>query len=238
MRQIDKKKWDERRRWNWSKPDSVLAGIHKMHKQSIRQIRIKLKIPKVSDNKIQTKLRLANERKWRLWDWSKQDIELCGDHGITRERVRQIRKLLGKPKSLLYKKFRKTRAVKRLFQDLVPQVQNKSFSEILKHKEIKRLNLGRCSIRNHLKAAGIPFRKDNVKWIPEEVNWHLPNCILSKIYNWISPQNFPNVRRKRNLTLSFWDGRLIKPGKYGSDLMRLIGEEKQTAKEMRKRLGV
>ena len=37
--------------------------------------------------------------KWRRWDWTKQDIELARETGLSKERIRRVRKFLGAPKS-------------------------------------------------------------------------------------------------------------------------------------------
>jgi predicted DNA-binding protein YlxM (UPF0122 family) len=41
-----------------------------------------------------------------FYDWEKQDIELAEEHGLSRERIRQLRNKLGMPKPPNYKKHR------------------------------------------------------------------------------------------------------------------------------------
>ena len=41
----------------------------------------------------------ANRARWRKWDWSKQDRELARQKGLSRQRLTQIRQILGVPQS-------------------------------------------------------------------------------------------------------------------------------------------
>lgn len=41
---------------------------------------------------------------WQVVDWSKQDVELAVEHGISRERVRQVRQAQGGGKPVGYRK--------------------------------------------------------------------------------------------------------------------------------------
>ena len=50
-----------------------------------------------------TKTKAAHWEVWRTWDWSRQDFELADEHGISRERVRQIRTEFGFPASARYR---------------------------------------------------------------------------------------------------------------------------------------
>ena len=52
----------------------------------------------LSYHKYRPKLKGARTTTWRSWNWLKQDIELARETGLSRERIRRIRLLLGVPK--------------------------------------------------------------------------------------------------------------------------------------------
>jgi hypothetical protein len=51
--------------------------------------------------------RAKNIALWETWDWTLQDITLSDLNNVSRERIRQIRRLLGKPDSMNKKRRRK-----------------------------------------------------------------------------------------------------------------------------------
>ena len=53
------------------------------------------------------------------WDWEKQDIELSEIHGLTRERIRQIRKALGMPQSPAFKFHRRAQRIEKTRLDFI-----------------------------------------------------------------------------------------------------------------------
>jgi len=48
---------------------------------------------------------------WQRWDWKLQDTVLAKIHGVSRERARQIRVLLKKPKAVAHGQFTHPRRI-------------------------------------------------------------------------------------------------------------------------------
>jgi len=85
---------------DWSKQDVELAEEMGVSSWTIAVIRRQIGAPKSPRYyERRSKFKEPFRAKWRSWDWSKQDIELARETGLSRERIRQIRLLLGIPKS-------------------------------------------------------------------------------------------------------------------------------------------
>jgi hypothetical protein len=86
---------------DWSKSDVELAEEMGLRSGgSIGAVRRRIGAPKSPRwHQLRAKFREPNLVKWRSWDWSKQDVVLAREAGLSRERIRQIRQLLGAPRS-------------------------------------------------------------------------------------------------------------------------------------------
>ncbi len=100
-------RWELRReaylaKWravDWSKQDAELAEEMGFSNSAIGAIRRQIGAPKSPRyHKLRSKFREPYLAKWRSWDWAKQDVELARETGLSRERLRQIRRLLGVPR--------------------------------------------------------------------------------------------------------------------------------------------
>ncbi len=86
---------------DWSKSNVELAEELGLRSAShIGFMRRRLGAPESPHfHKMRAKFREPRLAKWRGWNWRKQDVELAREKGLSRERIRQIRELLGLPKS-------------------------------------------------------------------------------------------------------------------------------------------
>lgn len=96
---------------DWNKQDVLIARETGAHPAMVRYYRLKFGFPSPNKwnhanpnshwkGKLTARLIMANA------DWSLQDIALAEIYGVTRERARQIRVLLGKPKAANHQKKR------------------------------------------------------------------------------------------------------------------------------------
>jgi len=119
---------------------------------------------------IRKKLGIKNIRKLRskkdysYLDWTKQDIELAEFTGLTRERIRQIRKSRKLPLAVNY---RRDRTAIKLY-DFVLSIQD----------EARRLRITIQEISKILKIT--PIRSLPVMNYP--INWKLPNRYINRIW--------------------------------------------------------
>jgi hypothetical protein len=104
---------------DWSKSNVELADELGSAASHISYMRRRIGAPQSPRfHKTRAKLKEPRLAKWRSWDWSKRNVVLAGETGLSRERIRQIREMLGVPKGPpkgrnSARRRRKTRALKR-----------------------------------------------------------------------------------------------------------------------------
>ena len=132
--------------------------------------------------------------KWSKADWSKQDVELADEMGLSRERIRQIRQKVGAPKSARQHQMRKSAALLQWAKD------NRD-----KFKGLSAAELGRKhGLSPYWRSSPIyPFLKPLLRdgrrirkhrW--DLMNFRLPNHDLERI--WRLPPNMVAAYRSRN----------------------------------------
>lgn len=174
-------KW---RSWDWSKPDVELAEDMGFSNSFIGVIRRRIGAPKSPRwHKYRSKFKEPSLAKWRSWDWSKQDVELAREKGLSRERIRQIRQLLGVPKS----PYHKSGSVSRRQNALALQWAAKNLGRLrgLSRAEVER----KYGFKQHLhvyaflKAKGV-LRNGHLirKYRWGLMNFDLPNGVLQRIW--------------------------------------------------------
>ena len=113
----------------------------------------------------------------RGWEWHLNNADLARKYGISRERVRQIRKNLGVPKPAI--RGEKERTV----VDGVEKLKNKQSD--ISVENIKQFLKGKVSepyLRLILNKHKIDFIHGNRKYPWEKINWNLPNITISDIW--------------------------------------------------------
>jgi len=133
--------------------------------------------------------RATNIAKWRAMDWSKQDGDLAVEMRLSKERIRQIRMLVGAPKSINHRKVRKhVREFQWCKENLnklkwlsVPEVRQKYGLRIAQSTSLYLF------LRRHLRGSKYPWHL---------VNFDLPSAVLDRI--WRLPHNLAASNRSRN----------------------------------------
>lgn len=175
--------WDS---LDWTKTDAALAREHKVAYSEIRRVRMQLKKPFPTDK--WSAQRIIDPEKLAAVDWlMASDANIARQLGVTRERIRQLRHQLQKPRSLVeglgdigttaYKWIVKNwdslaGKTKREIADLF----NKEYPSLLDRNRIYAMIIRTklpVSVKRQCKA-------DAIKW--DEINFDLPNIVLTMIY--------------------------------------------------------
>lgn len=112
-------------------------------------------------------------------DWTKQNIQLAAEFGLTPERIRQLRMKHGTEKPKTYRRRRRVLAIEQLIAEQGPNLNGKTVIQIAKVLK----TVPNRSLRNLLKlngvrvAHGLRIRSFN------RMNWELPNKILDSIWD-------------------------------------------------------
>jgi hypothetical protein len=121
--------------------------------------------------------------KWRSWDWSKQDVELASEAGLSKERIRQIRQLLGAPRSPYHGSYPASRRQNIITlqwaAENLDRLRGLSGAEVERKYGFKRY----LHVYTFLKAKGI-LRNGNLirKFRWGLMNFELPNGVLQRIW--------------------------------------------------------
>jgi hypothetical protein len=120
--------------------------------------------------------------KWRSWDWSKQDVELAREMGLSRERIRQIRQLLGAPRSPHHGCLPATHRHNTLVA-LQWAIENLDRLKGLSGRELTRqYGFLPCSpVYEFLRTKGV-LRNGNYKHRWDLMNWELPSLVLERVW--------------------------------------------------------
>ncbi len=151
------------------------------------------------------------------WDWlEKRDVDLAREHGLSRERIRQIRKSLGKDNP---------NKKKSSFSLEITKNWN-SFKNLTNTQISETLKCGYFTVTKNLKKQGLKaIRGKLTKYPIEQINWRLPNPELEKI--WKMSFNIAAVyRSKYKKGTSFY-----KNSDESLDFSAEIEEEKRKSEE-------
>ena len=132
--------------------------------------------------------------KWSKLDWSKTNLDLADELGLSRERIRQIRLKVGAPKLPHPHRLRKTTAALQWAKDNLDQLKGLTAAELWRKHGIN-LRWRRGPLYQFLKPFlrnGILFKKH--RW--DLMNFKLPNRDLERI--WRLPRYMVTAYRFRN----------------------------------------
>lgn len=142
---------------------------------------------------------------WLVVDWSKTDSELAREHGLSRERFRQVRKKLGKPDAD-YK-----HSCGSLAKAVAAVAAHPDPYRISPKWLAKSAGVSPIVIVAALKKLGIRRAADaySSKLPHLVVNWDLPNIVLAKVWglHWVGVSR---VRYSQSKGHARWDGRSTK----------------------------
>jgi len=136
---------------------------------------------------------------WAEWDWSKSNAELADERGLSRERLRQIRQLVGAPKPAHRRhRMRKAAKVMQWAKDNLDKLKGLSRVELVRKYGLCRWQ--GSALDQFLK----PFLRDGRRkhrW--DLMNFRLPNRDLERI--WETPSKMVGSYRFRfRLPRSTW----------------------------------
>ena len=144
--------------------------------------------------------------KWSKLDWSKQDVELADEMGLSRERIRQIRKQVGAPEPTHHRRSRKTAQALQWAKDKLDKFKGLSAAELR-----RKYGLSRYWQTGLLYQFLKPLLRDGrrIRKHPWDLmNFRLPNRGLERI--WRLPYNLAGLYRwRKRRPPSPWR---IKPG--------------------------
>ena len=142
-------------------------------------------------------------------DWTKRDFEIARVLGCSRERVRQVRRILGKPPSSQMQRKEQAKARELAAQRVIEAVRNAPTDAILtiaslsQQTGVSEERVAAICRDNNLDLRR--FRKVPRKYEYQQINWDLPNFALRRIY----PHLEKSVARARQEhgRRAKWDGR-------------------------------
>jgi hypothetical protein len=119
--------------------------------------------------------------KWSEVDWSKSNIELADEAGLSRERIRQVRQQLGAPKPTYgHPRMRKSAEQLQWAKDNLEKLKGLSWAEVVRKYGVSR-NRWRGPLYQFLR----PFLRDGrrIRKYPwHQMNFRLPNRDLERIW--------------------------------------------------------
>jgi hypothetical protein len=140
--------------------------------------------------------------KWAKWDWSKSNAVLADEMGLSRERLRQIRQLVGAPKPA-QRRHRMAKSIKAMqwAKDNLDKLKGLSRVELVRKYGFSRWQ--GSTLYQFLK----PYLRDGRRkhrW--DLMNFKLPNCDLERI--WKLPGNMAgSYRYRKRLPRPTWYSR-------------------------------
>lgn len=163
-------------------------------------------------NQIQAMLRTIEGKKsgrsyegrrliWETLDWTKQDIVLAAELGMSRERVRQKRRQLGHDNSEKYKRMRAAKSYQ--IEDWVQKNRHREGTVTLDDVCEEIAGCSRAQVAGCLAQFNFKAGKINRWW--QVVNWDLPTIELARIWG-VSLVTVANYRTKFQQKAK-WDGR-------------------------------
>lgn len=114
-----------------------------------------------------------NRRKWLSWDWAEQNATLARIHGVSGERVRQIRALLGRPRARDHKKM-KCGFSKVVMKDFLKQFPIVG-GEVDPHGAAKHFGCTLSTVYRLIRDHGRVIKSARSKYNWEGLNWRETN---------------------------------------------------------------
>ena len=176
--------------------------------------------------------------KWRSWDWSKQHVELARETGLSRERIRQIRQLLGAPKSPHHGSYSASRRQNTLAlqwaADNLDRLKGLSGEEVRRKYGFPR----HLHVYEFLRAKGV-LRNGNLirKYRWGQMNFELPNGVLQRIWK-LPLYRATTYRSRKRLPAPKWSlvgglGALQRRGELRAYNRAVQAEERKAARYYR-----
>ena len=168
---------------------------------------------------------------WLTWDWTKQDVQLAKEKNLSRQRINQIRELLGKPKAALHNQCLARKVNRQKAAEFLEANENKI--EHLSITEIATaLNIPYSAVYKEITVRGLNTRKTRTS--PFHLfNWGLPNDVLGK--TWGLKTSYVANRRKFFFNqVESLDAEVLSLSDNQQSLDAQINEEKKKARDWKK----
>ncbi len=162
--------------WDWTKTNVDIAREQGVEITIVRQYRLILNKPAV-DREPTDELHVApiKDHDWDAQDWTRRDVDIARDLGVTRERVRQVRAKRGlTPKRQYIDRYAE-------FLKAVNGAKSLSFREA-KQMGVK---ISAFTFPRYCTRAGIERHRNDdprIKYPWNQMNWDLPNILLREIW--------------------------------------------------------
>lgn len=181
--------WPECKEWDWTKSNTEISRMQGADIVTIRNYRKQLGHPPVHGNDKESPPPLPPKepgRDWERVDWTRSDVDLCMELGVSRERVRQVRVKLGKPKRYEWQlKFER-------FKERFKEVKELSYAEANEAEPLAELSFTKYCRRLWIKRKLLKTSGGS-KHPWALVDWRLPNRLLDEI--WKLPAGRASTRR-------------------------------------------
>lgn len=146
---------------------------------------------------------------WHTIDWSKTDSVIAREIDYTRERVRQVRRGLGKPRAETFHQHGRTIEMRDWLKRNPVLARSLPAEELIRHSGV---DISPLQVRKLLSESGIkPCVHDaRATWRPLvlQIDWQLPNCDLAEIHG-TDPVRIAMLRKRYHFAAAIWDGRSI-----------------------------
>jgi hypothetical protein len=194
---------------DWTKNNNQLARETGIPFSTIRQNRIKLGKPNSDPRTWYSKQRKVSPEQLETVDWEHcTDTEIAHQLRVSRERIRQLRQTLCKPPCKWDKVSKSVRDMLFWMESHRAELEGKTTQEIFEAMPFPHATRGQKYYV--LRMSGISYDATTTKAaisrigkLSKQINWELPNIILSKIWG-ETAQHFASYRSHWNLGKAKW----------------------------------
>ena len=162
---------------DWNQSNAAIARKHKVTVQTVADLRLILRKQRSKYQQHPTGISPDTQAQYEHIDWNKRDVDIASEVGRSRERVRQIRKIMKKPKA-------DKSAIRKHIRD------NMHLSGTVTAQELSQIiGTSRQCVYKFAKDVGFKLRPSGRKRVhPWDVmNWDLPNAILQRMWRIKTP---------------------------------------------------
>ncbi len=208
--------------WDWSQSDTAIAREQKVSVATVHNWRVRLNKPPAPRDyaRLPPEQARAPVFDWESINWEQPDVEIAREVGCTRERARQKRAELGKPKHLFH------------------LVNFRRFAEIFKgsktlaYKEAdSKFPISEITFTSYCRRLGIAKTPRTYPKLPDfwgKMNWAIPNILLADIWGIRTAQRVAAHRCNRQLPNPQF--RFIsKIGRIPEQFVSIVQEERRKA---------
>lgn len=179
-------------------------------------------------------VRKLTDEEWRALDWTKQDAALAREIGVSRERVRQVRLELGKPKAKRHRARLSTPVRDAILAKL------KSADGLTMREVAAATGSTLPYVYQVGRMIGYQFRNDRGTMPWHLMNWDLPNTTLQQVWGLAPPPSQRDgfapaqARHRLGYPKAKWDMRYRQRVESDPAYQAAVREERRTAAEWKR----